>query len=764
MQPDPPAIGVMDPRRFARLVVASLLLLIVVAVGSPFPGVTELRWLQLELLTIAGVVGWLIVLLRPGSVDSRASVGLAVALLGSAIAAPASEFPALTATAVWEAGTRAGTGLLLWRWAAVRRGRTETLAIVTMFGIGLATAYILQVAGFWAEWLFLGGSPNALSLRPGLGGGLVPLANWLGDYVVLLGPLTAVTIARSAGGGRRGRLAGGAAAAVLALALVLTATRSLWLIAAVVIGALALPSVGRLFRGVDRRRLVAGAGVVALAGLLLALRLGPQLARDLDEGRTSGYRTAITAAVGHPLLGSGPGTYGAIRLGEDVESSGWYVYPNAHNLVLNTAAESGLVGVAAVLAGAALVAVALRRRWSEPGADRPVVVAAVAGLTMVLLHAMVDVVVDVPGIAGFAFLVAGIALARPAVAGSVPDRPGGVIDRPKSARLAAALAIIVLVADAVPFLRTELAVADYAISLEAIARGDNPRALDAARAAVREAPDLAPARTIEALALDRLGRPADAIDAARDAWLRLHFPEDGLRLAVLLHQTGRTDEAVVLAHELAARTPTDPIVQLNAAALFAEAGDDPAAIRSLALAMETEPWLARLDLPEPLGRLGPPAADLAVADHLVRGTRWAALGVALSVGARDLARATVADAAGRERELLDLAQRAWDGDRTAEASLDAAARGGEVRGDALAFAWMVASRRCDAAAAGRLSRLRVIQLADAPTAPTLLGQAPDVPSPAGFLRYPAGVWHVAGADDPWPTGTWLYRREGDLPC
>jgi O-antigen ligase len=160
----------------------------------------------------------------------------------------------------------------------------------------------------------------------------------------------------------RYRALAAAAVVVTLAALAATFARAAWL--GTLAGLLTLFVAGR-----PRARLALGLAALALvvAGvaatpawprLWTEVRSIPSL--EVNRNRLYVWRTAIDIARRSPLVGVGFGAFGpAYQLHRPAEAPDKSA-PAAHNFVLNFAAETGLLGLAAILA---LCAVALREQW-----------------------------------------------------------------------------------------------------------------------------------------------------------------------------------------------------------------------------------------------------------------------------------------------------------------------------------------------------------------------------------------------------------------
>jgi O-antigen ligase len=201
---------------------------------------------------------------------------------------------------------------------------------------------------------------------------------------------------------------------VVALGLALTWSRGGWLAAATgMVVLLALRPSRRLWWG----WLAAGA-TIAVAIPLLGARWAWHLDRLRDllpaEGpfsRLAVWRVAVRAIGEHPLVGTGLGTFASVY----DRSLGWVdgpaYAPSAHNLLLHVAAETGILGVAALVALIAGGGVALARWYRRDPATSPqrtMASIALASSAAFLAHQMVDVTIIALSVSVGLFLLFGI--------------------------------------------------------------------------------------------------------------------------------------------------------------------------------------------------------------------------------------------------------------------------------------------------------------------------------------------------------------------
>ncbi len=230
---------------------------------------------------------------------------------------------------------------------------------------------------------------------------------WPNPFAAFLLLLLPVTVARFLHA-RPGRetFAYGVITCVLAVAFVSTYSRGAWLSLALI-----APLAGIVLRppsmAIALRRLAMMTAFVALAVVLLtsrtAARLSPAegvfervvslaaVGDDSIQGRLSFWRSGLGIFRDHSLLGTGPRTYAVVhtRYQDDVR----FYASDAHNLYIQTAAEMGLVGAAAL----ALLLISIAALWlrtlraAQGAAEYPMVVGVGLGLAAFFLHSGLDV-------------------------------------------------------------------------------------------------------------------------------------------------------------------------------------------------------------------------------------------------------------------------------------------------------------------------------------------------------------------------------------
>ncbi|GEM_PF-2815555 len=168
-----------------------------------------------------------------------------------------------------------------------------------------------------------------------------------------------------------------------------------------------------------RKILIAGCAVALLAAFF-AVAYGPKRISGgaaTFSARLNYWRAAVDLAAQRPLTGWGAGAFGDLytRYIKEEEFAGGRLPEEprmAHNGFLQTAAETGLVGAAGyagiwilAMIGAARL---YRRRSAEKSGEAGLWLAVFAGLVAWTTHEMLDFDLYVPGVAAFAFVLAGL--------------------------------------------------------------------------------------------------------------------------------------------------------------------------------------------------------------------------------------------------------------------------------------------------------------------------------------------------------------------
>src|SRR5262245_8765080 len=358
-------------------------ILLLLPFGRVYQPSLALHQLHLVVLAVIGAAGWIAVLWRPSRLSRYLLLAPLPLFAGVVIAAIVSPFPSLSWPATWQTAAYAGIFWLLAVQASHPVGRRAIVAVIGIVVAVTLASYFLTVLIEWRTWFSLDLSISSLPLRPGNVGGLAFIPTYLADLVALGSPVVAATLWTR--GARFPAIGFGLIAFV---AIVLTGTRSVLLI----ITGLALAVVLIAIRDRAGRRAVTVVITTVMAVAAIGLVVIVASPRSFDEGRSSAYTSAITQFTGSPIVGTGPGTYGAERMDDPVPIIDWLAFPDAHNIPLNTLAESGLVGFVGLLATLALMALAVRGSWRRSPEGRIVIAGALFGLAAFAAHGLVDVV------------------------------------------------------------------------------------------------------------------------------------------------------------------------------------------------------------------------------------------------------------------------------------------------------------------------------------------------------------------------------------
>lgn len=451
------------------------------------------------------------------------------------------------------------------------------------FGLGLLPETSLgwvDVVGPGA-WVPL--APRRLSLA-------MNISTLLAGYTA---PLVTLAAAWALTAARPYRPALWALAAALLAVLLLTFSRGGILSLASAGGVLAVLRLSQAARGMNAalgRWLLglAAVGGIALVALYLVFGLTAAGGRGFgDEGRLDMWRSALRMAQDDPLTGVGPGLFGrAYRSLRDPDLAQDKL-ASAHNAYLNTAAETGLPGLAVSL----WLALALLRAWAKHRQNNSSTSlnwrldAALAALIGIGVHSLVDVFTTTPLVLLTLLLAVYIACSGAAA----PGLPRWLL---RLDRAAGALALAAVVGYGLWWIRLDQAQILYERSFQ-----HAETALEDARQAAVLDPDLN-LYDLQVAYLTGLYAPSAEAAAAYRQALQLEPTWDvgWINLAALYWQQGNVDEA------LNALDTARNINRLNTASLhwarLAEAeraAPQPALIEAFATALQWSPFLPLSD-------------------------------------------------------------------------------------------------------------------------------------------------------------------------
>lgn len=318
---------------------------------------------------------------------------------------------------------------------AMAAGSTLLLAILIVLAYGTTTATLARAPGFLTALLWA------------LGVGTAAAAAWgMVAYLFTGQPAHTAAIGYNAVGTtlatglpvllglgvraeRRVRIMLAAAAALALIGLALTFARGAWLGGAVglVLFILMLPR--QALRPV--LLLLAAVAAVGVIGLANAAGALGQRAESLSDpgavrDRVAMWRASLAMVRDRPLLGSGLNTFGLVypdyRLPEDPAPG----QPFAHNILLNMAAEGGLLGLA-TFTTVLVTAAALGLRWlrRSDGAERVRAASVLAAAAALMVHQQLDGTAISFHIGFGLWLLLGMMAARGSTAATPPTAPAG---------------------------------------------------------------------------------------------------------------------------------------------------------------------------------------------------------------------------------------------------------------------------------------------------------------------------------------------------
>ncbi len=484
--------------------------------------------------------------------------------------------------------------------AALRRGAVLALAVAALFA--LASVYRQ-----WQEWLALVRAVDGHVSRTTLLPPTMPRVQGVGSHPNILGAAFAVGLPLALGalaGRRWERWPAAVTVALLLAALFFTLSRTAWVAA---LAGAAVTGLGLLSGRRWRRAALAlglGGALVALAlALFAAGHVRPAwLFRDSLDPRADMRRVGLALFRENPLTGVGPGQY----VSRYAEHGGAYPFAavHSHNLVVQVAADYGLLGLGAGALALAATAAVLLRAYRSGEAERRRTSAVAAGALAAFL---VDGLAESPHLFPEVLLVLAVPLALalrelPATAAVEGARVDGTTRRfVRAARRAVPLLLLAGGLALIPWWwQVDRAAAAHERSTQAAAAGRFDAAVtDAARAAVRD-PSFAAyhfqlGAALAARYLER-GDTADraAAIAAYERALRLH-PRNGaalVDLAALRLNAGDRAGARAAAEVLRPLTRGDPLLRLAYAVLVQQTGDAAEAIETYAGLLVLDPTLA----------------------------------------------------------------------------------------------------------------------------------------------------------------------------
>jgi len=679
-----------------------------VFLGGGWVGIHSVDLRTTTTYLVAGMFAvWAVVMIRRPAWQPRSHLtpAFVVALAVFAIGTVLSRQPRLGLDYLAYAVLLTGLYLLLVRLLADPWFRPRMLNLFVLLAAIIGAWYVQAVVAKWIEWWGLVGHLAPPPLRPEFE--YLTFGN--PSAVLTMSVLLTIPAVVWIGAAARGRAIATAALIVLCLVVsLLSGSRAGWLAMAVAIwvtGAAWLAvaenraSVARLIRSrAIRLGLAGGAVAAAVVGVAFLPGILSRAGAGGEGLRLSFVTNALQMFSESPIHGTGPGTWVAQRVAYTPPTATDYYIPHAHNVVAQTLAEFGLLGIAAGAFAAILVGgLVLRAIRSGDPRRRLLGWGTVLAGIYFATHNLLDFYPSLPpALFAFAIPIAWLDATNPGEANPGPS-PNG---RARWAIPAVGAVAIAVSTGWLLWSESQAAIHDRAVV--AINAGRYDDALPDARAAVAADPGIAAYHLTLGLAAENAGHADEAADAFRQAAALDDLPDAWLGLAdaeIRLGDQGAARDAV---HEALRVGFQQPAIIVPAAGLLNSLGEKALANDALEEALVLAPSLGS----DPTFRAlidGDPAVviDRAIADL---GGSTSAVELALRTGETDKARQLAAQLGGNDREVMALVIKAWDRDATAKASLETFAHAHPF--DDLSLGWTArfARRDGDVAAADGFER------------------------------------------------------------
>ena len=409
-QPAAPGHGLLRVLAWALIALAIIYL---VFAGGGFAGIysVRIRIISLAILAVTLVV-WLVWAWRHPAWRPSTAIwpAFVVSLAVMAFATAISPTPRFGIEYVAWAILLTGGYLLLVRLWADPFFRPRLGALTVSAAFALCLLYIAVVVGRWIDWWGIVGSIVVPPLRPGFEG----LSYGNPSAVLTVAVLLVTAAVAHLGFATVGRRIAVAILLVLAgVVIVMTGSRAGWFAVPV---AIVVTAVGWLLvpehRASIRRRMTGravwvGVGVVAVVGFAAFAVLLPvilvRLGSGGEEGRLTFMATAFRMFLSAPIAGFGPGGWAPRRIAFTEPGEIDYYVPHAHDVYLATAAEYGVIGLAAGAVAVACVLWLIVRAVRDPDpVRRRFGWASLFGLVYFGAHQLLDFYPNMPA-ALFAF-------------------------------------------------------------------------------------------------------------------------------------------------------------------------------------------------------------------------------------------------------------------------------------------------------------------------------------------------------------------------
>jgi O-antigen ligase/tetratricopeptide (TPR) repeat protein len=588
--------------------------------------------------------------------------------------------------------------LLLVRLMASPFFRPRMLALTTLLALIVGIWYLQEVGSKWIEWWGLIGRIAAPPLRPEF----ASLSFGNPSAVMTMSILLAMPAVAWIGFATRGRaLMSGIVLALAASSTILSGSRAGWVGLAIgwtlAIGAwLLVPShralVATIIRSRTLRVAIGGAaaaavvvGVVLLPGVLFRAGTGGEALRFAY------WQAALRMFAEAPILGTGPGTWVAQRVRYTDVPANDYTIPHAHDIYIQTLAEMGIVGaLAGIVVSVVIGRLLIRAIRSGDGPRVWMGWGAIFALAYYGGHQLLDFYPSFPAsLIAIAIPIAWLDAAEERATTTAARSPATERSRLRAAARLAPLAgvvIVVLAAGALRWSESWAAVHESAVA--AMNDGRYADALAPARAAAAGDLAMTPYQVTLGLAASKTGNPAESAAAFARGAAADDFPASWLGLAAAHVELGDRAGALDALQQALRLGVVQPGIAIGAADLYRRLGETARAQDALVAAIVDDPRLA--------GDPNLPADDPAAAiDRALEQSDPIGGGflIALEAGRHGAVETALSAMAEPSRATFTQIVAAWDGDPTALASLEEAARARPLDLNLINWVGRVASRQ-----------------------------------------------------------------------
>ena len=470
--------------------------------------------------------------------------------------------------------------------------RPRLMALFALIALIIGVWYLQAVGALWVEWWGLVGRIAPPPLRPEF----ASLTFGNPSAVMTMSILLAMPAVAWIGVATRGRaIASLVFLGLAASSTILSGSRAGWLGLAigwtVAIGLWLLVGrhralVATVIRSRTLRLAIAGVAVVAI--LVGAVVLPGILFRAGTGGeglRLAYWQAALRMFAEAPLLGTGPGTWVAQRVRYTDVPANDYTIPHAHDIYLQTLAESGVVGAVAGILVLVVVGRLILRAVRSGDRDRVWMGwAAIFALAYFGGHQLLDFYPSLPAtLVAIAIPIAWLDAAEERAADGASAKAAAVTaaTAPASGRRPApSLALLlpvgglVAIALAAGFLRwSESWATTHETAVDAMNDGDYAAALEPARAAAAADPAMTPYQVTLGLAASKTGHPAEAAEAFERAAAADDFPASWLGLAAARTELGDRAGALDALDRALRLGSVQPAIAIGAADLYRRLGE-----------------------------------------------------------------------------------------------------------------------------------------------------------------------------------------------